>query len=158
VIPSRDVNVANDVAFCRTGNLSHRLSGLTFGAPLDEEVDVGRPPKGAWFHRTGHRVIIGATHRSIGHAVGLLFMSLFWNGIVCVFVTMAAASNLRHFGLTLPQELPIPRNSVLPVGMTIFLWVFLTPFIAVGLLLLGTFASCLAGASGSRFRQFGRAD
>jgi hypothetical protein len=31
------------------------------------------------------------------------------------------------------------------VGMTLFLWVFLTPFIAIGLAMFAAFLSCLAG-------------
>jgi hypothetical protein len=37
------------------------------------------------------------------------------------------------------------KGSLMPLGMTIFLWLFLTPFIAIGLLLLATFLSSLAG-------------
>jgi hypothetical protein len=37
VIPSEDVNVANDIAFCRHCDLSHRLSDLTSGTPVDED-------------------------------------------------------------------------------------------------------------------------
>ena len=44
VIPSEDVNVANDIAFCRHCNLSHRLSDLTSGSTVDENVDASRPP------------------------------------------------------------------------------------------------------------------
>jgi hypothetical protein len=46
VIASQDVNIAQDIAFCRTCNLSHGLSTLTFGTPLDEQVDVSRRPAG----------------------------------------------------------------------------------------------------------------
>jgi len=145
VIPSQDVNVANDIAFCRNCNISCRLSGLTFGMAVDENVDLTRPPAGSWFERQGNGLVIGSTHRSIGQAFGLLFICLFWNGIVSVFVFFAAASTLRHLGLPLPEWFPIVKGSIIPVGMTIFLWLFLTPFIVIGLWLVVTFLSCLAG-------------
>jgi hypothetical protein len=90
VIPSEDVNVANDIAFCRHCNLSCRLSGLTTGTPVDENVDVSRPPAGTWFRRDPDGVVIGSTNRSLGQAFGALFFCLFWNGIVSVFVCFAA--------------------------------------------------------------------
>lgn len=145
VIPSEDVNVANDIAFCRNCNLSCRLSALTSGAAADENVDVSRPPSGSWFRREVDGLVIGATNRSIGQAFAMLFFCLFWNGIVSVFVCFATTSTLRHLGVPLPGWFPALKGSVMPVGMTVFLWLFLTPFILIGLGLLATFLSCLAG-------------
>ena len=145
VIPSEDVNVANDIAFCRSCDLSCRLSGLTLGTPVDENVDVSRPPAGTWFRRGPEGLVIGSTNRSLGQAFAVLFMCLFWNGIVSVFVCLATASTLHHLGVRLPPWFPPLKGSVMPVGMTVFVWLFLTPFIAIGLLLLATFLSSLAG-------------
>ena len=154
VIPSDDVSVANDVAFCRSCNLSHRFSALALGTVVDENIDVSRPPGGTWFQRDGRGAIIGATHRSLGQAFGLLFFCLFWNGIVSVFVMLAAASTLRHLGVSLPHWLPsmASKGNLLPVGMTIFLWLFLTPFIAIGLGMAVAFLSCIAGRTEIRIQ------
>src|SRR6267142_3211263 len=123
VIASEDVNVANDIAFCRACNVSHRLSALTSGTVIDEDVDLSRPPAGAWFRRDGLGSIIGSTHRSIGQAFGLLCFCLFWNGIVSVFVLLAIASTLQHLGVPVPHFFPSPtsKGNFIPVGMTIFL-------------------------------------
>jgi hypothetical protein len=147
VIPSEDVSVANDLAFCRSCNLSHRFSALALGTPVDENLDVSRPPDGAWFQRDGRGTVMGATHRSLGQAFGLLLFCLFWNGIVSVFVLVAAGSTLQHLGVSIPHWFPSPtsKGNPIPLGMTLFLWLFLTPFIAVGLGMLGAFLSCLAG-------------
>jgi hypothetical protein len=40
------------------------------------------------------------------------------------------------------------------VGMTIFLWLFLTPFILVGLAMIAGFLSCLAGRTEVRVRDW----
>jgi hypothetical protein len=152
VIPSEDVNVAQDIAFCRACNLSHRLSTLTLGTVVDENVDVSRPPSGTWFQREGNGVVIGATNRALGQAFALLLFCLFWNGIVSVFVSMAAASTLHHLGVPLPRFFPVPKGGLMPVGMNIFLWLFLTPFIAIGLVMLGSFLSCLAGKTEARIQ------
>lgn len=110
---------------------------------MDENVDVSRPPGGAWFQRTGTGFVTGATHRSWGQALGMLFFTTFWNGIVSVFVLLALGATLHHLGVPVPHW--FPKGTGMPLPMTIFLWVFLTPFIAIGLLTFGIFLSSLAG-------------
>ena len=153
VIPSKDINVANDIAFCRNCDLSHRLSTLTTGEVVDEAVDTNKPPAGAWFRQDGAGVQIGATHRSLGQAFGLLLMTVFWNGIVSVFVATAAVSTLRHLGVDLPHWIHGSKSGLLPIPITIFLWLFLLPFIAVGLALLGAFLSTLGGKTELRIAR-----
>ena len=155
VIPSDDVNVANDLAYCRACNLSHPLSALTRGAELDENLDLVNPPAGAWQTNDGMGCVIGATHRSIGTAIGTLVFGLFWNGILSVFLCVALAGTLRNLGLPLPHWFPAPdiNGSPMSVGMTIFLWLFLTPFILVGLFMIGAFLSCIAGRTEIRINN-----
>jgi len=64
-----------------------------------------------------------------------------------VFVLLATASTLQHLGVPVPHWFPAPtsKGDIIPVGMTIFLWLFLTPFIAIGLGMVAGFLSCLAG-------------
>jgi hypothetical protein len=147
-IPREDVHVANDVAYCRACNLSHSLSALTHEAEMLTGVDLQRPPAGTW-NRNAEMggVVIGATHRSLGAAVGLLAVSLFWNGIVSVFVALAVASTLNLLGVPAPDWFPAPKMNGGPmgVGITIFLWLFLTPFILIGSAMIAGFFSCLAG-------------
>lgn len=152
VIPSEDVNVGNDIAYCRSCNLSHRLSTLTLGTALDENVDVSRPPSGTWFQREVDGLVLGATHRSLGQAVAMLFICLFWNGIVSVFVAIAVGSTLHHLAIPLPSKFPAPMHNAMPVGMTIFLWLFLTPFIGIGLTMIAALLSSLAGRTEIRIR------
>jgi hypothetical protein len=154
VIPSADINVLNDIAYCRTCNLSHSLSGLTSGITIDPEIDLSRPPAGTWFRRESLGPVIGASHRSLGQAFGLLGFCLFWNGIVSVFVLLAITATLQHLGVHVPQWFPSPSShgKLLPIGMTIFLWLFLTPFIAVGVAMVATLLSCLGGATELRIQ------
>jgi hypothetical protein len=147
VIPSDDLNVADDVAYCRVCNLSHKLSSLAQAAELGAGVDLGKPPTRAWCRNERSESVIGATHRSVGWATGLLAFSLCWNGIVSVFVLLAIASTLRNAHIPLPSWLPAPvmNHRPISVGDTIFLWLFLTPFIVTGLAIIGGLLSCLAG-------------
>jgi hypothetical protein len=114
---------------------------------LEASIDLNQPPAGAWCTNDGTGPVIGATHRSLGVAFGALAMSVFWNGIVSVFVLVALAGTLRNLGLPLPHWFPAPNmnGSPMSVGMTIFLWIFLTPFILIGLVMIGAFLSSLGG-------------
>jgi hypothetical protein len=146
-IPADDVNVARDVAFCRSCNLAYPLSDLASGLALDHKIDLHQPPQGCWHRPTGMGAVVGASHRSLLMALPLLGVALFWNGIVSVFVSLALASTLHLLGAPVPEWFPAPRmnDETMGVGMTIFLWIFLTPFIVIGLGMIGAFLSCIAG-------------
>jgi hypothetical protein len=146
-IPPDDVNVAGDVAFCRSCNLAYPLSSLASGVALDAKVDLHQPPPGCWHRRTGMGSLAGASHRSLAMALPLLGVALFWNGIVSVFVLLAVSSTLHLLGVPVPEWFPAPRmnDESMGAGMTIFLWIFLTPFIVIGLGMIGGFLSCVAG-------------
>ena len=146
-IPSDEINVAQDVAYCRGCNLSYRLSELTFDDGIIAHMDLQRPPAGAWFDDTGMATVIGATNRSLGTAVGMLLFALFWNGIVSVFVAIALAGTLRQFHVTVPTWFPSPEmnGDFMKPGMLAFLWLFLLPFILIGLAFIGTVLVCLFG-------------
>lgn len=156
VIPREDVHVANDVAYCRACNLSHSLAALTHESEMLSEVDFNKPPAGTWNRNADMGgVAIGATHRSVGAALGLLAAALFWNGIVSIFVMLALASTLNLLHVPVPEWFPAPKmnKSTMGVGITIFLWIFLTPFIVIGLGLIGGFLSSLAGRTEVRIRN-----
>ncbi len=154
VIPSEDVNVAKDIAFCRNCDLSHSLSALISGNSVDTDVDLSRPPAGTWVQRQGDGLVVGATNRSLGQAFGLLVFALFWNGIVSVFVLLVATATLQHLGLRPPAWFPaaFTKPGHVSVGTTVFLWLFLTPFIAVGMLVFSSALSCLAGRTEIRLQ------
>jgi len=79
-------------------------------------------------------------------ALGMLAAGLFWNGIVSVFVLANIAGTLHNMHISLPAWFPAPKmDGGMSVGMTIFLWIFLTPFMAIGLTIIGTFLSAVAG-------------
>ena len=147
VISGDDVNVAADVAYCRACNLSYKLSTLTLGGELNEGLDLSQPPAGAWRRNDGSGMVIGATHRALGGALGALGIAAFWNGIVSIFVLVATASTLQILHVPVPEWFPSPdmKCNSMGTGMTIFLWIFLTPFILIGLAMLGAFLSFLGG-------------
>lgn len=147
IIAGDDINVANDVAYCRVCNLAHKFAALMRSADLTEGVDINRPPRGVKYETTGERLTLRISHRSVGAAFGTLAIALFWNGIVSVFVTIAIVSTLSHLDITPPHWFPAPEMNGKPmsVGMTLFLWMFLTPFIAIGLGMIGAFLLTVIG-------------
>ncbi len=146
-IPPDDINVANDVAYCRGCNLSYRLSELTLDDNLETWVDLNQPPRGAWFINAGGDSVIGATNRSLGTAFGLLFFALFWNGIISIFVLFALSGTLHVLNLPQPDWFPAPKmnGGSMGGGTVLFLWLFLTPFMAVGLFVAVSCLNCLFG-------------
>lgn len=156
VIPAEDINVAADVALCRSCHLAAKLSELAHGSGIDPKVDVNLPPKGAWRRASGLGTVIGATHRSVGGAIGTLLFAAFWNGIVSIFVALALASTLALLGVERPSWFPTPvmNGGAMGAGITVFLWLFLTPFIVIGVAMIGAFLSCLGGKTEVRIRDW----
>jgi len=146
-ILSDDVNVAKDVAYCRSCNLAHSLSALIHTNELTEGVNLDRPPSGVRYDLHEGHITVSATHRSLVAAAGTLAVALFWNGIVSVFVLFAIAGTLRNLNVTLPTWFPTPNmnGSPMGVGMTLFLWIFLTPFIVIGTSMIGAFFLSVGG-------------
>jgi hypothetical protein len=147
VIPSDDINVAQDVAYCRQCNISYRLSDLTSGNDASAYVDLNRPPAGAWYRSDGGGTVIGATNRSLGAAFFMVIFALGWNSIVSMFVVFAIAGTLHILHIPAPAWFPAPKmnGGDMGTGSVLFMWLFLTPFIAVGLMVLSIALSSLFG-------------
>jgi len=154
-IRGEDINVATDIAYCRRCNIPLTLSSLVRSADLEKGLDLQRPPEGTWYQSSPLETVIGASHRSLGASLGLFAISLFWNGIVSVFVAFAISGTLAQLGVRAPKPFPAPIMNGGPVslGMTLFLWVFLTPFILIGSAMIAAFLSTLAGRTEIRLRE-----
>jgi hypothetical protein len=152
------VRVSDDLATCPACGATHPFSTLLrrgpgsadAAPPAPERRPAGPPPAGAWQRYEADRIHLGATHRSIPGALAALGIALFWNGIVGVFVFFALAGTLLALGLPLPEVAHNIRfesgSDGLPSGgMLVFLWLFLTPFIAVGAFLAWAFLHLVGG-------------
>jgi hypothetical protein len=147
-IPRENINVARDTAYCRECNLICALSDLT--EHEDKSIKEGifslnEPIKGAWFRRDMFGVSMGASCRSLSTVAGVLFFALFWNGLVSIFVVDNIAQTLRCAGIPIPEWFPNMPSSKEGLGMVLFLWLFLTPFIVVGMGMLGAAGTALFG-------------
>jgi hypothetical protein len=131
-IAPEDVNVAQNVAFCRGCSTPHALSALAPGAEgtpttaeafvghegftdADATVDPANPPAGAWYRDDGVEMRVGATMRSGGAGGFMLVFSGFWNLITWILILgfLVAGSGQG--------------------GPDWFVFLFFVPFVAIGL-------------------------
>ncbi len=152
-IADADVNVGKGVAYCRRCHLLHDLSELLQSSALTCAPELDQPPPGTWLREDGFSTVVGATHRSLVQALGMLFIMCFWNGIVSVFVTLATLGTLQYFHVPPPSWLPHLKGNFPQGGMLIFLWLFLTPFIAIGVGFILAFLSALCGRTEVRLTE-----
>ncbi|MEZ6243842.1 MAG: hypothetical protein R3B57_12460 [Phycisphaerales bacterium] len=141
-IPPDDINVGENVAYCRACDTVHKLSELAEREDLDEAASES-VPAGAWLRDDGNETRLGATMRSTGTAIFFILFSGFWNSIVLVFLANVIAS---FFGAKVPitqGEHGTPHTMRRDEAW--FLLLFLIPFILVG---LGTFVVALMALFG----------
>ncbi len=118
-----------------------------------EEI-LDRPPSGCSIHSFGQRAVATVSLRSITGFVTTTGFALFWNGIVSVFVLIAIAGLYANLIGPLPKWFPAPglndgkpemNGGPMELGMTLFLCVFLIPFVTVGSVMAGAAIMCLLG-------------
>ena len=141
------------VALCRACGKISRLGDIA-DQPVVDANALATPPAGGSCEETyaGDRVDLESL-RSPGAAVVTLAVCILWNGIVSVFVLIAIAGLYTHFMGPLPKWFPMPTSSGkngnlgpnMPLSETLFLCVFLIPFVVVGFVMVLAFFTCLMG-------------
>jgi len=100
---------------------------------LNDELSLDHPPRGIRMERLmDGGTVIRIRMFSAAQVLPILFITLLWNSIVSIFVaipvSMTAATFGYDFGISFQWNISPP-----PLW---FLWLFLSPFIAIGLFLL----------------------
>jgi hypothetical protein len=152
-LPLSSINIAEGVGLCPACGKLSRLSEIADADDAAVTVDPsGVPPRGCRIDDEGSRIIVSASARSIAGAAGLAFICMFWNGITSVFVVFAIGGLYTNLVGPLPRWFPTPSSghgshagSPIPLGMAIFMMLFMTPFILIGLAMLMAFFTALAG-------------
>lgn len=145
-----DINIKEGVGLCRACGKLSSLSAIA-EVPSADPTQLAKPPEGCSFAEPmGGGLIVQASLRSIGGALGMLGACLFWNGIVSIFVLIAIAGLYTHLIGPLPHWFPLPSGKSgkpfdMPLGMTLFLCIFLIPFVTIGLILICTFFTMVMG-------------
>lgn len=131
------INLAEGVALCASCGQLSRLSEVASRKRPIAEV-LRNPPTGCSVTEWGQNTVVHATLRSIVGFFGTLLVALFWNGIVSVFVLVALAGLYTNLIGPLPPWFPAPDfDESMSLGMTLFLCIFLLPFVTIGLLMVG---------------------
>ena len=147
-----DMNLSEGVALCPSCGSLTRLSDLV-GANQNDNSRLGRTisdgsvignvagcdwrdmPSGCKVSGYHSDATLTASARSWGGAMGMLFFTLFWNGITSIFVVIMLAGFYKHMGGTIPawaKDSPLDVGNDMSLGMCFFLLLFLTPFMLVG--------------------------
>lgn len=155
-----DIHIGEGVGLCRACNQLFRLQDIALVADESALLDAARsaPPKGCWVIDNGAEYVVGASHRSVGRVLATLAICLFWNCIVSIFVLIAIAETLMLTVGSVPSWFPAPistggSRSAFSVGMTVFHWLFLTPFILFGIVSIGMVLMSLGGRTEVRIRD-----
>jgi len=142
-IGADDLNMKEGVGLCRACGKLSRLGPIADAAD-DAAAMTAQPPKGCRLDDMGNRIVVRASTRSIGGAIGAGLFGLFWNGLVWSFVFAALSGIYVRLVGPLPSWFPTPSGGM-PLPMAIAVCVFLIPFVAIGLLMIGICLTCLAG-------------
>ncbi len=147
-IPTESMNVSEGVALCPS---CERLSPLSQVGRLVRPVTeiLRHPPGGCEVRQSGPEVAFTASTRSLGKFLITLALMLFWNGFLCIFLVLLASALYANLIGPPPPWMPKPVMNDEPMGpgATIFLAVFLTPFIAAGIVLFWLVAMYVWGRS-----------
>lgn len=104
-------------------------------------VDIAQPPPGAWYRDDGVTLEVGAHTRSIGMAIFMTLISGFWCSITGVFAAFALGSVLAGLGIIASSS----SGGAGGVAFGLFMLLFCTPFILIGLWMFWTALMSFAG-------------
>ncbi|MDB5289831.1 MAG: hypothetical protein JWL69_1072 [Phycisphaerales bacterium] len=139
-IAASDINISEGVALCRSCGKVSRLGDIADQPAVDAKA-LAMPPVGCSLEEPlGGGLVVRAPARSPGAAIRALAVCLFWNGIISIFVVFAIGNLYTHFIGPLPKWFPMPAHSGKggnlgpgePLGPTLFLCLFLIPFVVIG--------------------------
>jgi len=100
---------------------------------LNDELSLDHPPRGIRMERgMDGGTVIRIRMFSAAQVLPILFITLLWNGIASIFVAVAVSMTAATFGYDFGISF---QWNISPPPLW-FLWLFLSPFIAIGLLLL----------------------
>lgn len=161
-----DMNLAEGVALCPSCGALTRLANLVEHDPVIEGVagiarklgieldgDLSPQIEGAWRNLpkgcevTGWPgdVTLKASARSLSNAFGLLFFAVFWNSIVSIFVAVMLMGLYTNLIGPLPGNFMGSNQNQMPLGIALFLMVFLIPFVLVGAAVAGSALTAIMG-------------
>lgn len=135
------MNIREGVALCPGCGTLTRLSELNTSARSIGEI-LSRPPSGCSIVSDGQRLTATAAMQSLPGFLLPAAFALFWNSITSLFVLIAIAGLYANLVGPLPNWFPAPgmkdgkpemNGAPMNLGETLFLCLFLIPFVAIGI-------------------------
>ena len=99
----------------------------------DYELRLDHPPRGITAERAFDGTIVIRIRMFSASVFGFLCFALFWNGFTSIFVCHAIAMTAQKFGWSLPAFVFFQASNKGSPPSLWFLWLLLSPFIAIGL-------------------------
>jgi hypothetical protein len=138
------INISEGVALCAGCGQLSQLSNLNYSGSTTNEI-LSDTSNGIKINSDSNRIVVNISLFSISKFLGSLAASIFWNGILSIFLSLAAAAVYYNLYGPVPDWFPTPglengrpimNDEVMGVGMTIFLCAFLTPFVVIGIAMI----------------------
>ena len=135
------MNIREGVALCPACGTLSKLSELNTSGRSNAEL-LANPASGCAVDWDERQVAVTCALRSLGGFAGVAVFALFWNGIISVFALQAMAGLYANLIGPLPGWFPalgvkdgVPEMNDAPMdlGMTLFLCIFLLPFLVIGI-------------------------
>ncbi len=154
-ILSEEINITEGVAHCGDCGSLVPLSQLNYSGKPHRET-LSHPPEKIRVLPGHERMEIHVSLVSLPKFLASLLVTLFWNGIVSVFLSLAVAALIYQIQGSIPEWFPVPgledgkpvmNGEVMGPGMTAFLCLFLTPFVVIGTAMLGNTLLRLGGST-----------
>lgn len=139
-ITEAEVNIAEGFALCAKCGLLSKLSKLDFLHGTSQRTSEATPKRVSMI-ADRERVKISISLFSPLRLIGAIFVTLFWNGIVSLFLSLAVAAVAYNTIGYVPDWLPVPgledgkpimNGEVMGEGITLFFCLFLLPFVVIG--------------------------
>ncbi len=140
-IRKTEVNLDKWIVRCRDCGEESPLADVEFAPPQQDAEPVSTTPPRITLRPGLEHLEIQISLFSLPKFLLFLFIACFWNGIVSVFLGLAIAAVCYQILGYVPDWLPVlglregkpvMNDEVMGPGMTIFLCLFLTPFVAIG--------------------------
>lgn len=140
-IHKNEVNLDQWIVRCRDCGEDSPLAEVEFGPSERESKAIAATPPRITLLPGFDSLEIRISLFSLPKLLLSLFVACFWNGIVSVFLSLAVAAVCYQILGHVPDWLPVPglqdgkpvmNDQVMGPGMTTFLCLFLTPFVAIG--------------------------
>ena len=150
---SDSINIQQGVALCPDCGTLSQLSALVFSDRSVQDI-ITKPPAGCAVVAQGHGAVVSASLQSTSRFLGAIVFALFWNGIVSIFVLLAAAGVYANLVGPIPDWFPVPgavdgipqmNDGPMGPGETLFLCLFLIPFVTIGAAMAGVAIMSLVG-------------